>query len=405
MNRLPRPVCSCALGILLSVTSLSSAATTIFHYRVNDTDAAGLPTVPSVEGPAGIADGEVFLSDNIPTIGVPAGAGNRSLGAGGIGGIVSADLVELSNDLIADEGGFTYETWFFWDGAGDINSIIDYSGTEKLVIDVNQGSSTELRMRVNSNGALDSYIADVEPETWYYAAVVFDTEGNEMAEDFSITGVFNLYLDGELMDTTDEVTITEFGDSLGRSIGILQHPLAFSRDFFDGLVYEPRVSLGALTESELLWSGGMIRGDFNGNQVIDLEDVNLLTMASAAGTNDPMFDLNGDDLVNAADVTVWAKDVEIGNTWLGDSNFDGEFNSSDFVQVFTFGKFELAVDAKWSEGDWNGDGRFDSSDFVAAFTDGGFELGPRAAVPIPEPTTLVLLAIGGAFMTARRRRS
>ena len=92
-------------------------------------------------------------------------------------------------------------------------------------------------------------------------------------------------------------------------------------------------------------------------------------------------------------------------TWIGDSNLDGEFNSSDFVNVFTAGKFETGDPATWAEGDWNGDGVFGSGDFVAAFTDGGFELGPRpAAATVPEPTTFALMMISCLGILAIRRK-
>lgn len=51
----------------------------------------------------------------------------------------------------------------------------------------------------------------------------------------------------------------------------------------------------------------------------------------------------------------------------GDSNLDGQFNSSDLVQVFQQGKFETAQSASWTDGDWNGDTRFASNDLVFAF--------------------------------------
>ncbi|MCA9196216.1 MAG: LamG domain-containing protein [Planctomycetales bacterium] len=388
------------LMVCLTVPGL--AQTTIFHYRVNDSDDAGLPVVPSVGGEDGIAGPDVELSSDIPTVGVPADAGNRSLFGGGLDGINSADIVELDNGLISDAGGFTYETWFNWDGFGDINSIIDYAGTEKLVIDVNAGAGNELRMRINSNGGLDSFIAEVEPETWYYSAVVFDTQGNDLAEDLSITGVFHLYLDGELLDTTDEVTITEFGDSLGRTIGISKHPLGFARDFFNGLVYEPRVSLGALTAGQLLYQGtGGLLGDFDGSGLLDAADIEILSDAVRTGSMDSHYDLDESGVVDADDRIYWVEGLA--NTYLGDSNLDGEFSSSDFVQVFTAGEYEdaTALNSTWSEGDWNGDGDFDSSDFVAAFTAGGYELGPRVGVSaVPEPSAamgmlmLVTLAIG-----------
>ncbi|MCA9196246.1 MAG: PEP-CTERM sorting domain-containing protein [Planctomycetales bacterium] len=144
-------------------------------------------------------------------------------------------------------------------------------------------------------------------------------------------------------------------------------------------------------------------GDFNGNGLLDVTDINQLGQASASGANDGAFDLTDDGLVNVADVTVWAKNLK--NTWIGDANLDGEFSSTDFVAVFTSGKFEQAVDAVWSEGDWNGDGRFDTSDFVAAFTDGGFELGPRGAVSsVPEPSSTPLLVLAGMLFVWRQRR-
>ena len=144
-------------------------------------------------------------------------------------------------------------------------------------------------------------------------------------------------------------------------------------------------------------------GDFDADGDFDVDDINALTTESAAGTNNADFDLNGDGAVNDADVTVWAKDIA--NTWIGDANVDGEFNSGDFVQVFSAGKFESPVDANWADGDWNGDGRFNSGDFVAAFSDGGFELGPRpAASAVPEPGSIALLLIGMVSLARFRRR-
>lgn len=94
------------------------------------------------------------------------------------------------------------------------------------------------------------------------------------------------------------------------------------------------------------------------------------------------------------------------NSWVGDSNNDGEFSSADLVAVFGAGEYEdgIAVNSTYATGDWNGDKDFDSSDLVAAFTDGGYEIGPRAAVQaVPEPSsTLWLLAI--AALGHRRRR-
>ena len=80
------------------------------------------------------------------------------------------------------------------------------------------------------------------------------------------------------------------------------------------------------------------------------------------------LDENGDGAVNLADRVIWVETHA--NTWVGDANLDGEFNSSDFVAAFTAGKYETGEMATWGEGDWDGNQVFDSSDFVAAFTSG-----------------------------------
>ena len=68
--------------------------------------------------------------------------------------------------------------------------------------------------------------------------------------------------------------------------------------------------------------------------------------------------------MNQADVTEWAKSKEIGYTWIGDADFDGQFDTGDFVQVLGIGKYEQpGATAVWSEGDWNGDGVFGTGDW------------------------------------------
>ncbi|MCA9216341.1 MAG: PEP-CTERM sorting domain-containing protein [Planctomycetales bacterium] len=149
---------------------------------------------------------------------------------------------------------------------------------------------------------------------------------------------------------------------------------------------------------------GSVRGDFNGDLVVNATDIDLLSTEAAAGTNDSAFDLTGDGLVNQADRTEWIEGVM--NTYVGDSNLDGVFNSGDFVLVFTAGEYEDALvgNSTWATGDWNGDKEFNSGDFVAAFSANGYEMPPRPAA-VPEPSTIAGLFIAVAFATTRRRRA
>ena len=150
-----------------------------------------------------------------------------------------------------------------------------------------------------------------------------------------------------------------------------------------------------------------IAGDFDDNGLLDAADIDMLTaeiiVANNTGRFDLKFDVNCDGVVSDHDRTSWIHDRC--RTWVGDSNLDGEFNSSDFVQVFIAGRYETDQEASWSEGDWNGYGLFNSADFVVAFVDGGYEQGPRpvAATSVPEPTNGALL-IGLYLLTRLRGR-
>ncbi len=139
--------------------------------------------------------------------------------------------------------------------------------------------------------------------------------------------------------------------------------------------------------------GGGLPGDFDGNGVLDSSDIDALSEAVRANSNDAGFDVNGDGTVDDGDRTFWIKDLR--KTWVGDANLDGVFNTVDFLAVFQIGEYEDAIagNSTWAEGDWTGDGDFNSGDFLAAFQDGGFEQGPRAAVrAVPEPSGLLTLA-------------
>ena len=141
--------------------------------------------------------------------------------------------------------------------------------------------------------------------------------------------------------------------------------------------------------------GGGILGDFNDDQVLNADDIDLLTSAVAANDQDRRFDVNLDGAVSAADRDTWVNELK--QTYFGDANLDDEFNSNDIVVVLTAGEYEDALpgNSTWATGDWNGDTEFTSSDLVTALTGGGYEMGPRQAVAaVPEPTSLVLLLIG-----------
>ena len=148
-----------------------------------------------------------------------------------------------------------------------------------------------------------------------------------------------------------------------------------------------------------------VTGDFDADKEITVSDVDLLIDEINAEQPRTWFDLNKDQVVDTDDLGMWVRDIQ--NTWIGDANLDGEFNSGDFVEVFKAGKYEAGVAASWSEGDWNGDQVSDSGDFIVAFQDQGYEQGPRPGfAAVPEPSGFWLqLAFLGVFLSQRRRSS
>jgi hypothetical protein len=93
-----------------------------------------------------------------------------------------------------------------------------------------------------------------------------------------------------------------------------------------------------------------------------------------------MFDLNSDRAIDKEDLRVWVEDLK--GTHFGDANLDGEFNSTDLVNVLQAGQCEDALEdnSGWASGDWNADGDFTNSDLVLALQAGGYDQGPRVTV-------------------------
>jgi hypothetical protein len=118
-------------------------------------------------------------------------------------------------------------------------------------------------------------------------------------------------------------------------------------------------------------------------------------------------DIDGDGDIDFDDRERWVLDIQ--NTYFGDSNLDGEFNSQDLVAVFQAAEYDDSIkgNSTWMEGDWNGDGDFDSKDLVLAFQYAGYDKGQRVAQVVPEPSAIVLLLVGASILAFRQchRRS
>jgi hypothetical protein len=141
------------------------------------------------------------------------------------------------------------------------------------------------------------------------------------------------------------------------------------------------VLASALLADRLTWyrneSDQPLRGDFDGDEKLTADDVDLLCTQIRAGDHVAEFDLNSDGQVDELD---WEEMiVKLLDTSFGDANLDGTFDSSDLVLAFAASEYDDATDGNstWAEGDWNCDGDFDSGDLVAAFQTGQYSVGAR----------------------------
>ena len=347
------------------------------------------------------------------------------------GGSDFAAYVDLPNGLISALTDVTIESWVTIEGVHNWARVFDFGSTspggedgelddvggggeglDYFLLSASRGTESNLhRVEIRNEdpaggGATTidfSDNRDLPKEALY--TVVYDSDGSPAEGP-----LVSVYVDGEkVTEGTTNIALSDINDVnnwLGRSNWTNDSNLEGSYDEF-------RIYDYALTENQVLgnFEAGAesvnigVKGDVNGDGVCNAADIDAIAEAVRTGDMDLKYDLDGNGAVEAADRTHLI--TELKNTYVGDSNLDGEFSSSDFVAVFGAGEYEDATvgNSGWADGDWNGDGDFTSGDFVAAFSDGGYEKGPRPAAQVPEPSTapLLLLGIFSAIVVLRRR--
>jgi nitrous oxidase accessory protein len=112
--------------------------------------------------------------------------------------------------------------------------------------------------------------------------------------------------------------------------------------------------------------------DLNGDDVVDQADLEELCLAVRGGSGEARYDVNQDGSVGDSDVDLYLSGTL--RSTHGDANLDSAFDSSDLVLAFQSGRYEAPAtgSATWSTGDWNCDGEFNSSDLVRAFQSGSY---------------------------------
>jgi len=129
----------------------------------------------------------------------------------------------------------------------------------------------------------------------------------------------------------------------------------------------------------------------NIHSTTDLTDID-----QAVGT-DGSCDLNDDLAVSDADLQEMFGILE---TVMGDANLDGQVDLQDLTTL----KGNFGTGTYWGEADLNGDGQVDLQDLTTLKGNFGSSYSDESVTPIPEPTTMLLVGLGGAAAVIRRRR-
>lgn len=232
--------------------------------------------------------------------------------------------------------------------------------------------------------------------------------------------------DGEVAAASDPMTGLPLNPDIYLTIddlfGVLQKAIDDSAEFIsvsfdESLAYPDSLyvdTLAILADEEIGYSAEGVTSElteigcsFDDPLPCAAEFIDQLNRAVRSENPPAHFDLTFDGKVSIEDMF---KLIEVDlNTYFGDSNLDGEFNSSDMVHVMQAAEYEDSLNANstWTTGDWNGDQEFDSTDWVLAMSRGNYEKGPRAAairtVPEPQPALSAFLATA-VFWLARRRK-
>jgi hypothetical protein len=116
--------------------------------------------------------------------------------------------------------------------------------------------------------------------------------------------------------------------------------------------------------------GGVTRGDFDADGVVNAADINLLFAQLRSPNPNVDFDLTGDRILNASDRDELVHGIL--RTRYGDTDLDRVFSTSDLTKLFQAGEYEdnIPGNSTWEDGDWDGDGDVTTRDLVLAFQDG-----------------------------------
>ena len=260
-DRMLRRVLTAASVTVLAVIAMvarAEAGTAILQYGFDYTSgtvaASGNVNDDSGSGNAGLVffgDGGSYSAD-IPTANVQnaTGVGSLDTSTGYLstntsGAFSGTGIVDFAD--IIGAGGLTVESWFKGgDASGAFQGLIEVAGAYNL-----GGAGGEVGFEDGFSGTptVLEFGVPLDTSVWNHAAVVLS---NPVASGIGLDVTVSVYHNGSVVDSGPRHVI----QNLDRAGGVGGHGVFAGPDQFTGLIYEPRVSLGALPPGDFTYAAG-----------------------------------------------------------------------------------------------------------------------------------------------------
>ena len=123
--------------------------------------------------------------------------------------------------------------------------------------------------------------------------------------------------------------------------------------------------------------------DLNADGSVDTADVDTLVEAINAGSNQPMYDLDGSGTMDGDDLDYLVRSIL--GTRPGDTDLDGDVDFTDFIALSeNFGR----MPTEWADGNFDFDDQVSFADFVLLAENFGFK-GTTAEMSVAAPAIAV----------------
>ena len=144
----------------------------------------------------------------------------------------------------------------------------------------------------------------------------------------------------------------------------------------------------------------VLDGDFDGNGLLELADLDLLVETAANEPGDRVYDLDTSGELDTDDLAAWlqlyAESSETAYRF-GDANLDGRVDSQDLNVLGVNWNQETNA---WSAGDFNADGFVDSTDLNFIGLNWQSSIPTANTRAVPEPSNTVWFLLGGLLASS-----